>query len=286
MCPKETMSRTTKKLSLYWQEVAFGWKAARTWADEYVLLHNTIQFHMRNGLRCARDSHKTVTVDLWIDRRSATTLTLRPFAGDLFVLYEVLAFRAYDIPSSLLPTEKVRIIIDCGANIGITSLFLATRYPDATILSVEPHPENFALLKANVAEVPRILPIHACVTGTPQKAIRFTTNQAAWGNRIATDADTNGSVWIPAITIDELCKRNGIEKIDLLKLDIEGAEQQVLQNGTFLARTEHIVVELHGEYVFQRFQQDIAPYGFAAHRGQRLILATKRSGQAMRLADL
>src|SRR4029077_12093117 len=91
MCPKETMARTTKKLSLYWQEVAFGWKAARTWADQYVLLHNTIQFHIRNGLRWARDSHKTVTVDLWIDRRSATTLTLRPFAGDLFVLYEVLA---------------------------------------------------------------------------------------------------------------------------------------------------------------------------------------------------
>src|SRR5262245_60168578 len=104
------MSRTTKKLSLYWQEVAFGWKAARTWADQYVRLNNTIQFHIRNRLRCARDSHKAVTVDLWIDRRRATTLKLRPFAGDLFVLYEVLAFRAYDIPPSLLPTDNVRVI--------------------------------------------------------------------------------------------------------------------------------------------------------------------------------
>ena len=91
---------------------------------------------------------------------------------------------------------------------------------------------------------------------------------------------------VPAITIEELCKQNGIEKIDLLKLDIEGAEEQVLENGTFLGRTEHIVVELHGEYVFQRFQQDIAPYGFVAHLGQRLILATKRNSQAIRLADL
>jgi FkbM family methyltransferase len=45
---------------------------------------------------------------------------------------------------------------------------------------------------------------------------------------------------VPAITIDELCEQNGIEKIDLLKLDIEGAEAQVLENGTFLARTKHI----------------------------------------------
>src|SRR5215467_3432331 len=281
------MGRTTKKLSQYCQEVAFGWKAARTFADQYALLHNTIQVHIRNRLGCAYDTRKTVAVYLWIDRRRPTRLTLRPFAGDLYVLYEVLAFNAYHIPSSLLPTDKVRVIIDCGANIGITSLFLAARYPGATILSVEPHPENFALLKSNVAQVPRILPIRACVTGTPQKAVRFTTDQAAWGNRIATDANTDAnSVWVPAITIEELCKRNGIEKIDLLKLDIEGAEQQVLENGTFLARTENIVVELHGQYVFQSLQRDIAPYGFVAHLGQRLILATKRNGQAMRLADL
>src|SRR5262249_55571510 len=154
---------------------------------------------------------------------------------------------------------------DCGANIGITSLFLATRYPRAKILSVEPHPENFALLKANVAQVPQILPIRACVTGTPQGAVRITADQAAWGNRIVTDAR---GVLVPAITMDELCNQNGLEKIDLLKLDIEGAEEQVLENGTFLARTEHIIVELHGHYGFQRFQRDIAPYGFVAQKGR------------------
>jgi len=151
------------------------------------------------------------------------------------------------------------------ANIGITSLFLAARYPGATILSVEPHPENFALLKTNVAEVPRIVPIRACVTGTPQRAVRFTTDSPAWGNRIATD---DHGVLVPALTIEELCKQNGIEKIDLLKLDIEGAEEPVLENATFLARTEHIIVELHGQYGFQCFQRDIAPYGFVAHEGR------------------
>jgi FkbM family methyltransferase len=161
----------------------------------------------------------------------------------------------------MLPAGNVRVIVDCGANIGITSLFLAARYPAAKIMSVEPPPENFALLKTNVAKIPRILPIRACVTGTPQSVVRFTADHAAWGNHIATDAD---GVLVPAITIDELCRRNGIEKIDLLKLDIEGAEEQVLENGTFLDRTEHIIVELHGDYGFQCFQRDIAPYGLVA----------------------
>jgi FkbM family methyltransferase len=259
------MSRIADKLSGYWHEMAFGWRATPTWADQYALLYNTIQFHICNGFGFARGTRSTFTLSLWIDRDRPSTLTLRPFAGDLFVLYEVLTSNAYHIAPSLLPPDNVRVVVDCGANIGITSLFLAARYPGAMILSVEPHPENFALLKTNVAPVPRILPICACVTGTSQSAVRFTTDQAAWGNRIATD---DHGVLVPAITIEELCKQNGIEKIDLLKLDIEGAEEQVLENGTFLARTEHIIVELHGHYGFQCFQRDIAPYGLVAQEAQ------------------
>ena len=259
------MGRITGKLSAYWRELAFGWRATRTWADQYALLRHTIQFHIRNGFGRACDTRAWFTIDLWIDHDRPTTLTLRPFAGDLFVLYEVLAFNVYHIAPSLLPTGNVRVIVDCGANIGITSLFLAARYPRAKILSVEPHPENFVLLKTNVETVPRILPIRACITGTPQSTVRFTADQAAWGNRIARDSH---GILVPAITIDELCEQNAIEKIDLLKLDIEGAEKQVLENGTFLARTEHIIVELHGEYGFQCFQRDIAPHGLVAQEGR------------------
>ena len=202
------MDHIADKFSGYWHEVAFGWRATRTWADQYALLRNTIQFHIRNGFGCACDTRRTVTIDLRIDRHRPTTLTLRPFAGDLFVLYEVLAFNAYHIAPSLLPTNNVRGILDCGPISASHHCFLAARYPGATILSVEPDPENFALLKTNVAEVPRILPIRACVTGTPQSEVRFTADRAAWGNRIATDGH---GVLVPAITIDELCEQNGIE---------------------------------------------------------------------------
>jgi FkbM family methyltransferase len=110
-----------------------------------------------------------------------------------------------------------------------------------------------------------VLPIRACVTSTPRSAVRFSTDQAAWGNRITGSA--NG-VLVPAITIEEVCSQNGLEKIDLLKLDIEGAEQQVLQNGTFLARTEHIIIELHGRYGLECFERDIAPYGLVAQEAR------------------
>jgi FkbM family methyltransferase len=253
------------KLSNYWQEVAFGLRAASTWADQYALLHYTVRFHLHNWLGRANDNRTAFTINLRIDPDRPTTLTLRPYCGDLFVLYEVLAFNVYHIAPTLLPPHDVSTIVDCGANIGISSLFFAARYPGATILSVEPDPENFALLEANVAQVPRITPIRACVTGRPQRLVRFTTDQPAWGNRIATGED---GVLVPAITIDEICNQNGLAKIDLLKLDIEGAEEQVLGNGTFLSRTEHIIVEMHGNYEFQRFQHDIAPYRLVAQEAQ------------------
>jgi FkbM family methyltransferase len=202
------MGSVKEKLLAYRQEVAFGWRAAHTWADQCALLYHTARFHIRNGFGWPEgDTRSTVTIDLWIDRDRPTTLTLRPLAGDLFVLYEVLAFDAYHIAPSLLCPDDVRVIVDCGANIGITSLYLAARYPCARILSVEPHPENFALLETNIAPVPRISPIRACITATPRSEVRFTTNQAGWGNRITTGTD---GVLVPAITIDELCDQNGL----------------------------------------------------------------------------
>jgi hypothetical protein len=91
--------------------------------------------------------------------------------------------------------------------------------------------------------------------------VRFTTDQAAWGNHIATGDD---GIWVPAITIDELCEQRRIANINLLKLDIEGGEKHLFENGGFLNRIDHMIIELHGDYEFNRFQRDIAPYGFLA----------------------
>lgn len=123
------MRRAIKKLCVYWQELVFGSHAACSWADVYRLMYHTLRFHIRNGFGCACDERATFAVTLRIDGERPTTLTLRPFAGDLFVLYEVLAFKAYHIACSLLPPDNVRTIIDCGANVGITSLFLLRATP-------------------------------------------------------------------------------------------------------------------------------------------------------------
>src|SRR5262249_35244366 len=107
-------------------------------------------------------------------------LLLRTFVGDLFVLFEVMSMGAYSIPETVLPRDQVRVIIDCGANIGLTSLYLAAHYPHARVYSVEPDAENFALLRLNTRAEPRITPIRAAVVGRSCRTVRMTTGGESW----------------------------------------------------------------------------------------------------------
>ena len=64
---------------------------------------------------------------------------LRTGASDFPVFESVLVHRCYDIDYSISP----KIIFDCGANIGLTTVFYANRFPEANIIAVEPEAGNF-----------------------------------------------------------------------------------------------------------------------------------------------
>jgi hypothetical protein len=66
---------------------------------------------------------------------------------------------------------------------------------------------------------------------------------------------------VPAITISEMCKIYGLSRLDLLKVDIEGAEREVFANAEFLPRVRLGVIELHGDYTFEQFAADVSRWG-------------------------
>ena len=198
---------------------------------------------------------------------------LREGTIDAWVFRQIFVQRQYEVEVSSEP----HLIIDAGANIGCASVFFACRHPQATILAIEPDAANFELLSMNAAPYGNIVPIHAAVWGRPEvlaianpdsESFEFETREA-----IAGEANT-----VVGLTIDELLTWAAASRIDILKIDIEGAEKQVFSGpcDRWLGRVCAIFAELHDRLepeCSETFRLATAPYGFVeTQRGEDVIL--------------
>jgi FkbM family methyltransferase len=150
---------------------------------------------------------------------------------------------AFDLPFS------PRTIIDAGANIGTASLYFARKYPNATIIAVEAAPSNFALLSENVRAYSAITPVHAALWNrdgeiTVSDADPATGAHGDWG--FVTYRNCGDKV--RAVTMHTLMQEFGIAAIDVAKIDIEGAEQEVFEDVTWLDDTKCVMIELHDRF--------------------------------------
>jgi FkbM family methyltransferase len=246
----------------YLEELKYIQAAVPSWAGRARLLAATMAFHVNNGLRRQGAGRDTLDIDLFVGD-DLYPMRVRPNRGDLFILYEVLAREAYLIPAHRLDPDKVRTVIDCGANIGLTALYFANRYKHARIFSVEPDPDNFAVLQRNVAKCERIVPIRAAVVGR-SGTVHMTRHRPAYGNKIQNIPEEGLTQEVPGVTIEDICSQHCIESVDLLKVDIEGAEENVFADPHFLPKVKMIAIELHAPYGLEQFRRAIAPFGFSA----------------------
>jgi FkbM family methyltransferase len=162
-------------------------------------------------------------------------LTLCPQWGDIFV-QESLAFRA--------ATSAPRIL-DCGANIGLATLFYKRAYPRARVTAFEADPNISTLLRENLARngAGDVEVVHAAVW-TSDGPIDFVCEGSDSGAVAALTPSIAGpSRQVPAVRLRAFLAR---EEIDLLKLDVEGAELAVLVDcADVLERVRAVHVEVH-----------------------------------------
>lgn len=123
--------------------------------------------------------------------------------------------------------------IDIGANIGAYSLFLAARAgPTARILAVEPQPEVFARLTFNIALNPfgTVKAIACALADKPGELTLFLdpANRGESSVRILRSS-TSTTVRVPATTLLALVQSEGYDRLDAVKLDVEGAEDLILE---------------------------------------------------------
>jgi len=143
-----------------------------------------------------------------------------------------------------------QVIVDCGANIGVFTIYSASIAPRSQVFAIEPFPETFQSLRENV-ELNSLdsrvacLPVALAATDGPVNmyAAPHVASQARQVIR-PSGADT---VSVPALSLSSLFGRIELPMIDLLKMDIEGSEHTVLLHADpcALARVKRIAVEYH-----------------------------------------
>jgi FkbM family methyltransferase len=133
--------------------------------------------------------------------------------------------------------------VDAGAHIGCASVWLGSRYPNAKIIAIEPDRENFELLEHNIDRYPNITAIHGALWGRHGNLALMDPGHGSWGYRVKEDVDSDEM--IPAVTIDDILMKFDLCGIDVLKVDIEGAEVEVFRSSeTWIDRVDAIIIEL------------------------------------------
>ena len=130
---------------------------------------------------------------------------------------------------------------------GYATLFFANRYPEARILAVEPAPGNLALLLANTAAYPGVEVVPAAIWSHAAGVKLIDPHQGSWAFQVREGPDEG--IEVPAVTMPMLIDRLGATTVDVLKLDIEGAEREVFTQGVdeWLPRVRTLIIETHGE---------------------------------------
>lgn len=142
-------------------------------------------------------------------------------------------------------TKKIKII-DCGSNIGMSLLYFKINYTNCEIVAFEPDNKNFELLKLNTScwEFNNIQ-INKAAVWTNNGEINFFTTGNLGGKIDDSKNSINGSTIVKTIRLKDLL----LEKIDLLKIDIEGAEYDVLLDcKDNLSLVSNLFIEYHGKF--------------------------------------
>lgn len=175
-------------------------------------------------------------------------ISLRAGNSDQLVFKQVFLLKEYDLDKDFgmtIPSD-LGVIIDAGANIGLASVYFANRYPNAKIIAIEPETGNFQQLKKNTAAYKNIIPLQAALWNKKEELIINNPGYGDWGFMVEENtAKKDGAV--QALSVSDLMEQYNLKTIDLLKIDIEGAEKEVFESGAekWLPQTKTIVVELH-----------------------------------------
>lgn len=195
-------------------------------------------YGFRNSLRLYRNLRRDATFSL---KHYGHDFYLRGNSVDFAVFNGIFANGEYDFEVDFKP----EFIVDAGAFIGASAVRFTTRFPAAKIIAIEPEETNFSQLVRNTEPYKNIVPVHAALYGE-DTSVRI-TDPSAEKYAFRVEPGDAGESTLKAFTVDTVMKMYGLPRIDILKMDIEGAEYDLFSSGDkgWLRKVRVLVIELH-----------------------------------------
>lgn len=141
--------------------------------------------------------HRLISKKKWDCRQLRLTniskpIWLRPGVSDWIVMERIFLDQEYDpmsaihdktmdkLEHSITAKHKRPLIIDCGANIGLSSIWLAERFPNSIVVAIEPESANFRVLTLNTKNFPNIIPLNAAISDRMSHVILSNDLGTSW----------------------------------------------------------------------------------------------------------
>lgn len=242
--------RLIKKIARYYQR--FGFPG--------VLLLFKMVFKRNNPIRF---SHREFPFPIF----------LRSKTSDLSTLEQVFIDCEYEMTHSLNP----KVILDCGANIGLGTVYFKNQFPDAKIISIEPEESNFELLMKNTTHYNDIFCIKGGVWKRATNLLIDDVGLGHWGFMVS-ESETASIETVKGYTIDGIMKQFGLTHIDILKVDIEGSEKELFESNyeKWLPKTNLLIIELHDRLrkgCSKSFYKALSNYSYrSAKKGENIFV--------------
>lgn len=198
-----------------------------------------------------------IDLDLHIADRD---FPVRMRKSDIYTVAEILHERQYALKT---PIPERPVIIDAGANIGISALWFLAYHPGARLTCFEPGSENFALLAQNLGRYPDVS-LEQAALGLEEGELRLNLSGHGAMHSVKEAENVIGSESTRGVRLDRFLADRKIDRVDLLKLDVEGSELDTLRGLGDRIQAVHVIAgEMHESIVDEKeFYEFLSAHGF------------------------
>ncbi len=168
---------------------------------------------------------------------------LRAKTSDIDAFFQVLVYEDFNVQMS----ERPSFLLDLGANIGLFAIKLKALFPEIRIACVEPDTQNFEVLQLNTQALDDIHNYQKAIWHKQEKLFINDNEGGNWGKTVHKEQVNPAAETVETITIDQILDDLNEKRIDILKMDIEGAEKELFEadNKKWLEKVGILIVELH-----------------------------------------